>query len=112
MLPQSKRLNLKTDFKWVVTGKKIETKFTKLFIKFSENLWPKVGIAVSAGVFKKANQRNKAKRLVYSAFESLYNLLPKNINIVALPKEDINKVKSTEVLLDLQQSLKYEKIIN
>ena len=98
MLPRSQRLNLKTDFKWVASGKKIETKYLTLFIKTGDNQNPRIGIATSSKVFKKANQRNRARRLVSQAFQSTYHLLPTTINIVALPKQGILEVKSAEVL--------------
>lgn len=112
MLSKDKRLNLKKDYHWVVTGKKLETKYLKLFIREGNNQVPKIGVAVSSEVFKKAIQRNRAKRLSFVAFESLYPLLPSHSNIMALPKADILDVKSQDVILDLEEKLKYEKIIS
>lgn len=112
MLPKPQRLNLKKDFKWVAAGKKLETKYLKLFFKSGDNHLPRLGIALSSKVFKKATDRNRARRLVSVAFESLYQYLPKDINIVALPKVGVSNVKSSDVLLDLEKVLKYEKIIN
>ena len=115
MLPKSRRLNLKTDFKWVASGKKLETKYLKLFVRMGENNPPaggsRVGITVSGKYFKKATQRNRARRLVSSAFESLYNSLLKNINIVALPKAGVLDVKSGDLSLDLESVLRENKII-
>lgn len=111
MLPKSQRLNLKKDFKWVASGKKIETKYLKLFVKEGENTQPRVGIAVSTQVFKKATQRNRAKRVVSAAFQSTIYLLPSTINIVALPKAGILDVKSKDVLLDLEEGLKGKRLI-
>lgn len=111
MLPRKKRLNLKKDFKWVASGKKIYTKHITLFIKMGDNLIPRVGIATSSKVFKKSTQRNKAKRIVSSSFESIYERLPKNINIVALPKIGVLDVKSGNVLLDLEETLGRERVI-
>lgn len=121
MLPKSQRLNLKKDFKWVAAGKRIESKFLTLFIKTGDNVFPKIGIATSGKVFKKAHERNRARRLAAEAFQStVYPLRPRSVasrlpstaNIVALPKEGILSVKSGMVLLDLEQALKYEKIID
>ncbi|MBI2018241.1 ribonuclease P protein component [Candidatus Daviesbacteria bacterium] len=111
MLPKSKRLNLKKDFKWVASGKKIESKYAKLFIKIGDNTNPRVSIAVSSSLFKKATERNRARRLVAEAFHNTYYLLPNTINIVALPKHKVLEVKSSDVFLDLQKLLKDEKII-
>lgn len=112
MLAKSKRLNLKRDFKWVASGKKIETKFAKLFIRIGDNEFPKVGIALSSSLFKRATERNKARRVLSTALESLYSKLPQSINIVALPKPGILKVKSADVFLDLETVLRNEKIIH
>ena len=112
MLSKKKRLNLKKDFKWAVSGKPIDTKFAKLFIKMGENQTPRVGIASSSKTFKKAVERNRARRLVSSALEVLYSQLPTTINILALPKHSVLGVKSGNVLLDLEESLKNAKIID
>lgn len=123
MLPKNQRLNLKTDFKWVSSGKKIDTKYAKLFIKMGDpstgstsslqaSSGPRIGIAVSGKSFKKSTQRNRAKRLVSAAFESLYSILPPSVNIVALPKAGILDVKSDDLLKDLESKLKDEKLIS
>ncbi len=112
MLPKSQRLNLKKDFKWVAAGKKLETKYSKLFIRVGENGKPRVGIALSSKNFKKAVERNRARRLIATAFQGLYFSLPGAINIVALPKPGVLGVKSGDVLLDLEIALKHEKIID
>ncbi len=106
MLPKPKRLNLKKDFKWVASGKKIELKHTTFFVKAGENSFPKVGIALSGKHFKKAVERNRARRLVSKALENIYEQLPSTINIVALPKVGVLAVESK----DLTQE--YEKIIS
>lgn len=119
MLPKSQRLNLKKDFKWVSAGKSLGTtrpssggKYLKLFIRFGENTQPKIGIALSGKNFKKAVDRNRARRLVATAFQALYSSLPSSINIVALPKPGVLSVKSGDVLSDLEATLKNEKIID
>lgn len=112
MLPKSQRLNLKKDFKWVAGGKKLETRYLKLFLKMGDNQYPRLGVALSSNIFKKSSQRNRAKRLASAAFEALYLKLPQSANIVALPKAGILSVKSDLVLLDLQEGLRHEKIIS
>ena len=115
MLPKTQRLNLKKDFKWVASGKKLETKYLKIFVKYgdpSASSGPRVGIATSAKNFKKAIDRNRARRLVSQAFQSTIQLLPSNINIVALPKPGVLSVKSVDILSDLEELLKDEKLIN
>ena len=112
MLPKPKRLNLKKDFKWVAAGKKLETKYLKIFVKLGDNEMPRIGIAVSSKSFQKATERNRVKRIVSAAFEVLYPRLPQNINIVALPKTAVSKVKSSDVFLDLEEGLKKDKILS
>ena len=106
MLPKFQRLNLKKDFKWVASGRKIDTKFATLFLKTGDNNTARVGIAVSATRFKRATQRNRARRLLSQAFQSTYHLLPPTINIVALPKQGVLEVKLFEVLKDLEKALR------
>ncbi|MBI2021457.1 ribonuclease P protein component [Candidatus Daviesbacteria bacterium] len=86
MLPKSQRLNLKTDFKWVVNGQKLETKNFKIFLRQGENDVPRIGIALSSQVFKKATLRSKAKRLTSRAVEQIYSSLKRNLNLVIMPK--------------------------
>ena len=112
MLPKPQRLNLKKDFKWVASGKKIESKFLKLFLRVGENTSPRIGIALSSKNFKKAVDRNRARRIASKAFEVLYKSLPQTINIVALPKAGVVSVKSGDVVLDLEELLKNGKIID
>lgn len=112
MLSKSKRLNLKTDFKSIITGKFIDSKYAKLYIKLGDNIFPKIGIAVSSKNFKKAVERNRARRLMSAAIEPLYKKLPSNINILALPKVSILGVKSGDVLLNLEEALINDKIIS
>lgn len=102
MLKKSHRLNLKEDFKWVASGKKLETQNLKLFIKNGENEQPRIGVAISSKNFKKATDRNRAKRLVFQAFQSILHKLPPTINIIALPKKGVLSVKSSELEKELE----------
>lgn len=112
MLEKSKRLNLKKDFKWVASGRKIESLYAKIFIKSGQNINPLVGIAPSKANFKKSSDRNRARRLISKAMETLYGRLEKNINIILLPKPGIIEVKSDLVLSDIEQKLKNENYIS
>ena len=112
MLPKSSRLNLKKDFKWAVSGKVVDTKFAKLYLKVGENESPKIGIATSSKTFKKASDRNRARRLISTALEIIYSELPTSICIVTLPKRSILGVKSGDVLIELTERLKDVKAIN
>jgi len=111
MLPKHQRLNLKKDFKRVAAGKKLETKYLKIFVSFGDNQIPKIGIAVSGKTFKKATARNRVRRLTSAVFEALYSSLPPRINILVLPKTGVAGVKSGDLTLDLEEGLKKEKIL-
>lgn len=112
MLPKFVRVNLKRDFKWVASGQKMENGNLKLFLKLGENIKPKVGISLSKAVFKKAVERNRAKRLMAEAFQRLYLKLPVNSNIVALPKKSLVALKSDELQSILEDLLRRNRIIN
>lgn len=111
MLPKEKRLNLKKDFKWVASGKRLNHHHFSVFIKYGENEFPKIGIATSKNYFKKATDRNRARRLLSKALESIYEALPHNINIIALPKSGVIDVKSEELLKELEKELKNKNLL-
>ncbi len=89
MLPKQKRLNLKKDFKWVSSGKRIETASFRLFLKNGDNPLPLVGIALSSKNFKTAVLRNRAKRISSKTIESLYPRLQTHLNLVIMPKPGV-----------------------
>lgn len=97
MLPKLNRLNLKFQFKEIVTGKKIPHRFGNVYIKYGDNLEPKIGIALTTKTFKKAHERNKAKRVISAAFEKLLPQLSKDINILVVPNSGVLEVKSEEL---------------
>lgn len=111
MLSKDKRLNLKKDFTWVAAGEKSGNKIIRLFFRFGENGAPRIGIAVSKSVFKKAVERNRARRLVSAGFEQLYEDLPEGVNIIVLPKEEILTMTSEEVAGSLKNLLLKVKLL-
>jgi ribonuclease P protein component len=102
MLPKSRRLNLKKDFKWVVQGRKKETESFKLFFRPGNNLFPKIGVAISKGYFKKSHERVQAKRQSFSAVKSIYQFLPNNLNLVIMPKSAILKREQSSLIEELE----------
>ncbi|KKS63927.1 ribonuclease P protein component [Candidatus Daviesbacteria bacterium RIFCSPLOWO2_01_FULL_43_38] len=111
MLPKSQRLNLKKSFKWVVAGQKLGDNYLQLYIRAGENAQPLVGIATSKNAFKKAVERNRARRLVSAGFEGLYDKLPNGINIVAMPRSGVLELTSAEVTKVLEGLLVKGKIL-
>lgn len=86
MLLKSQRLNLKKNFKRMATGKRLETTSFKIFSKTGENSQALIGIGLSSKNFRKANKRNRAKRLTSTAIQLLYPTLPTSLNLVIMPK--------------------------
>lgn len=105
MLAKEKRLNLKKDFKWVASGNKIESELVKLFYRSNSSGFTQIGIATSSKTLKKAVLRNRARRLISSGFESLYDKLKMGLSLVALPKAEVLNHSSEEVTKDLEQLL-------
>ncbi len=101
MLPKSRRLNLKKDFKWVATGLKKETPSFKLMWKLADQDFPRVGIALNSSHFKKAVLRNRARRLTSTAIQELYSSLNKKLNLVIMPKLGILEKKPSELEKEL-----------
>lgn len=106
MLPKSKRLNLSQNFNWIKAGKPLLTSHLKLFLRSGDNQITRVGVAINSKQFPKATLRNKAKRMVYKAFEEIYKDLPRNLNILALPKQGVDKVKSEELKNEISEAFK------
>jgi ribonuclease P protein component len=112
MLPKDQRLNLKKEFSWVASGQKIENQMVKVFFRFGSNHQPRVGISLSGKVFKKAVDRNRAKRIIATGFQTLYSKLPENLNIIALPKITVLNLSADEVTESLEVLLKRTRLLN
>lgn len=97
MLPKIKRFNLRTGFSWIVTGRKTETPHFKVFYKLGTNTQPLAGVAIKGGIFKKAHERNQAKRIAFNVLSLIYDKLPNSQNLVIMPKERLDQV-SVEML--------------
>lgn len=104
MLPKSQRLNLKTSFKKVASGRHLEVADFKIMYRF-EGEEAKVGIALSKANFNRAHLRNRAKRLTSKAMELLYPSLRKGLNLVIIPKASVLD-KSPEEILDELKTIK------
>jgi len=89
MLPKKQRLNLKTNFRWVASGKSTTSPYFKIFYRFGENDEPKAAVSLVSAQFKKATQRSAAKRICFSLVSSVYNQLPKSVNLVIMPRVQI-----------------------
>lgn len=61
-----------------------------------------VGIALKKAVFKKAHDRNFARRLTSRAVETLYPNLPNNLNLVIMPKTTVFNASVESLVKELQ----------
>lgn len=102
MLAKSQRLNLKKDFKWVSSGERKETASFKFSYRFSDNPEPLVGIALSSQYFKKAHERNRARRLTSRVIENFYPGLRKGLNLVIMPKPRVLEFSPEELYLEIE----------
>lgn len=102
MLPGNKRLNLKNSFGEIASGKKANTPSLRLMYKFTNSSTPLVGIALSKAYFKKAFQRNRARRLVSKTLENYYPTLPKGLNLVIIPKAEVLEKTPDDLFKELK----------
>lgn len=102
MLPKTRRLNLKKDFKWVVLGKKAETDNLKIYWRLGTNKFPKIGIAISKNYFKKSSERVEAKRRCFAAAKAHYASLPNNLNLVIMPKTAVLNKEQNQLVAELE----------
>lgn len=111
MLSKDKRLNLKISFNFVAQGQKSETNISKLFFREGEDEKSLVGIALKTEYFKKAVDRNRARRLTSWAMEQLYSKLMPKLLLVLMPKTDVLKFSSKEILEVLEKELNKQNLL-
>lgn len=102
MLPKNSRLNLKKDFKWIIKGQVQEGELLKLFFRRGSNQGPRLGITTPTKVFKRAVDRNRARRLASAGFEKLFKNLPESINILAIAKKGLLDKKTQDVFEEIK----------
>lgn len=100
MLKKSQRLNLKFMFKPIMAeSKRIETAHFKMYIqKTDKNRFPLVGIALTKKEFRKAHQRNKARRITSDIIAEHYSRLIPKLNLVIMPKASVTTVDKKELV--------------
>ncbi len=98
MLIKSQRLNLSTEFKRIATsGKRIHSTHFSLFLLREGKGPPLIGIALAKKEFRKAHQRNRARRLISQAVQNQYSRLSKGLNLVIMPKAGVLEVSASEL---------------
>jgi ribonuclease P protein component len=99
MLKKELRLNLKTDFKRVAAGKRLETAhFIFFLLNDNSKSIARVGVAVSKRNFRRAHERNKAKRISFKAIEANLRNLSKGVNLVIMPKSGVATTPVQELI--------------
>lgn len=58
---------------------------------------PLIGVSISSSQFKKANLRVKAKRICFDLIKPFYGQLPKNINLVIMPRARVLELTPLEL---------------
>ncbi|OGE31047.1 ribonuclease P protein component [Candidatus Daviesbacteria bacterium RIFCSPHIGHO2_01_FULL_44_29] len=103
MLPKTKRLNLTHSFRKVASGQRLETSHLVIFFIHSPDSSPKIGIATSKKLGG-SPERHRAKRLVATAFQQIYDRIKPGLLIVAMPKPSITDASSTQLEAELRST--------
>lgn len=110
MLSKSQRLNLKTSFRFVASGKSFTSKNFKIFYRLGENENPLIGVSVVSAQFKKANLRNQAKRIIFDLAKNHYDKLHKNLNLVIMPRPQVLVLPKDELESEFANAISSLKI--
>lgn len=107
MLPKKLRLNLRSEFRNIVKGKKIESPNFKLYyVKNAGIKVPtRIGVSVGKQQFKKAHLRNEAKRKAYFAVSGILEELPEGLNLIIMPKAGILEISAEALSEELKKAL-------
>lgn len=105
MLAKSQRLNLKTSFRWVASGNSYTSKNFKLFYRSGENYQPQIGVSIISAVFKKSTLRNQAKRVCFDMVQNYYTQLPKNLNLVIMPKAQVLNLPIEQLIQEFKDAI-------
>lgn len=110
MFPKNQRLNLKTHFRFVASGKFLTSRNFKLFYRLGENQAPLIGVSIVSAQFKKANLRNRAKRICFKLAGDSYDQLHKNLNLVIMPKAQVLDLPPEQLRQEFQNAISSLKI--
>lgn len=105
MLLKRQRLNLKRNFSWVVSGKKIDAASLKIFTRLGKNSTPRVSVTCSKKIFGNAPAVNKVRRRVYMALKEIYPQLHKQLNLVIMPKKEAENKNLNELILEIKEAI-------
>lgn len=102
MLKRPFRLRSKDDFKRVyIKGKTLNTRFFRVKTVQNELTYSRVGVVLSNKVVKKAAKRNRKKRQIRAAMDSLFPQLKTGYDIVVIAQHDAADAAFATLLADL-----------
>ena len=76
-----------------------------MFYRLGENEDPLVGVSIVSASFKKANLRNKAKRIMFDLARETYSQLHKNLNLVIMPRPQVLELPIKELQTEFQNAI-------
>lgn len=106
MLPSLYRLKRKSEFQKVLQeGSRLQFPLFGLFYAPSTNGQTKIGVVVSKAISKRAHERNRARRLIHEALQSLHTYFPEETWLVFLAKRRLIDAHYTEVQEQVAKAL-------
>ncbi|MEW6517204.1 MAG: ribonuclease P protein component [candidate division FCPU426 bacterium] len=110
-LPKKARITDTNEFNKIITkGKRINCDFYRIHYEKSDNVKSKIGIIVSRKIKNKA-LKNKYKRRIKEYFRKVRVSFKVQICIVIIIYNEFNNKKSEEMLKNMTEMFKKEKII-
>lgn len=104
--PRSLRLLKKTHYDYVFqSAKKIGTQYSTILYRLNNLNHPRLGLIVSKKSAKRANARNRFKRISRESFRLIQHDLP-NVDIVILSRAKISEVENHALFLELSDAWK------
>lgn len=110
MLAKSQRLNLKTNFRWVASGKAYTSENFKFFYRIGKNTVPKIGVSIASAQFKKSVDRNKAKRVCFDLVRKCMDQLHKDLNLVIMPRAQVLIISQEKLEQEFNYAVSHIKI--
>ncbi len=98
----SHRLTQQAEFTRVMGGgaKAVSANFFLLLAKLNEEPKARLGMVVSKKAYRRANKRNRLKRLIRESFRQHHEMLP-HIDVVVLAKKGHKDVDNSQIFNEL-----------
>ncbi len=108
--PKQLRVRKRSEFQIIFKqGKPVRSKLFKAVVLKTANTYPRLGVAISKRIFKKAVDRNRTKRIVRETFRKLKAKLQlAGLDIVVIAKKQGDKNEQREDLTYLFKKIETE----